>query len=69
MARHLGQRKELHTVEGARQRLAAHVPLPSAGQSAHFWARGCTTWPILPQHPHPSSLVYCVVCLRHTLPA
>jgi hypothetical protein len=22
---------------------AAHVSLPSGGQPAHFWARGCTT--------------------------
>jgi hypothetical protein len=39
-----------------RQRRAARVTLPSDGQHAHFWARGCTTWPLLPQHPHPSSL-------------
>jgi hypothetical protein len=30
------------------------VSLPSAGQHAHFWARGCTTWTILAQHAHPS---------------
>ena len=33
----------------------ARVSLPGAGHHAHFWARGCTTWPLLPQHPHPSS--------------
>jgi hypothetical protein len=45
------------------------VSLPSAGQHAHFWARGCTTWTILAQHAHPSSLVCSVACLCHSLPA
>jgi hypothetical protein len=52
-----------------RQRRAARVSLPSAEQPAHFWARGCTPWPLLPQHPHPSSLVCSVVGRCHALPA
>jgi len=56
-ARYLEWRKACRAAGARRPKRAAHVSLPSGGHYAHFWARGCATWSILPQHPHPSSLV------------
>ena len=56
-ARHLEWRKACRAAGARQQRFAAHVPLPSGGQPAHGWARGCTIWPILPQPPHTPSLL------------
>ena len=36
-------------LEGRHAPRQAGLPLPSGGQHAHGWARGCTPWPILPQ--------------------
>ena len=68
-ARPLKWRKACHAAGARRPRRAARVSLPNGGQPAHGWARGCTPWPLLPQHPHPSSLVCSVVGLCHALPA